>query len=227
MKARAWVVLAAAVGVAVGFAGGLLVGHCLDSGWVEAAGTWVGGLGTIGAVLFAVHTLRTEQGNRSQDIAYKAIDRAAAAHALAEADAVERVRDASLVQYRVLGGAGFGGEDDFTMTTLRFELVNASDDAVTRAEVVGGSGDFRWNAGTVQPHSDKEESKEHEGLRPQEVRSRRRKLTSYSTALYFTHRGYDWVSGATPHPSERDNDLRKRTAQRRRPPSTRAIRLGL
>jgi hypothetical protein len=92
------------VGALLGLAAGLSIGWlfgsltaCSGTGCkanaaaIEAAGTWVGGLGTIAAVFFATNQFRAEQRHRVQeqmrrDAETREAKRAAAAEAQAEDD---------------------------------------------------------------------------------------------------------------------------------------------
>jgi hypothetical protein len=82
---------------------------------IEAAGTWVGGLGTIAAVLFAVNQFRAEQRHRVEErmrreVEERQAEQAAAAADQAEEDRVRAEADMVVIRARIRTTTG----DDVT-----------------------------------------------------------------------------------------------------------------
>lgn len=87
-----------------------------------AAGTWAGGLGTIGAIFWAVHAFRVEQRRLERQ---RAEQQAATAAALVAAE--QRVVDlAEMVTIRVFTASGEGSPPQ-VMNSVRVEVINAAD----------------------------------------------------------------------------------------------------
>lgn len=88
-----------------------------------AAGTWAGGLGTIGAIFWAVHAFRVEQRRIERQ---RAEQQAATAAALVAAE--QRVVDlAAMVTIRVFTASGEGSPPTQVMNSVKVEVINAAD----------------------------------------------------------------------------------------------------
>lgn len=145
------------VGVAVGgVAVGLWVQH-QESEWVEAYGTWFGGVATAAAVVWAVLTFRSDQAHRERQ-ARQATEAEVEAARQRE---VEARRFASLVQVELRGGAGEG--DGKTMTSVRLKVHNDTDQVVSVRSVEFAESIVAptWHPSyplRVQPHDSWEET---------------------------------------------------------------------
>ena len=109
-------------GLVLGASIALLVLHGASSEWVEAAGTWVGAVGTVFALLWAVRTFRADQADREHSRTMALADR--------DRQAAERekgIRDeAALVTIRVRGFLADGNDPDMT---LRAVIITTTNDA--------------------------------------------------------------------------------------------------
>lgn len=109
------------------FAAGLVAGWVasgeFSSDWVEAIGTWVGAVGTIAAILWAVHTFQQETRHRKEDIDRESEDQRKREFTLAEAVSV-RCSGASADS--IPGQVGVR-----TLTSVWIRLINGTGEAVT------------------------------------------------------------------------------------------------
>ena len=150
----AWVLLGLAVGLSGGFFWGSYAGACsgndeCSARWdaVGAVGTWVGGLGTIAAVLVAAQAFQVEEHARRR------VER------MAKADAAERdaafLAAAQLVSMQASIGSCTGEE----VTEVRVTVTNASSDTTAyrvsvNAAKIGRSFEVhRIEAGESKPFS--------------------------------------------------------------------------
>lgn len=109
----------AATAIFAGIAGGLFgwfVRGNFTAPWVAAAGSWVGALGTIGAILWAAHTFRLEQKTEARK---QTNERTEAAR--------RQLQDASQVVFSCYGGGGYGGN---MMQNVHLEVVNGAKDSI-------------------------------------------------------------------------------------------------
>ncbi len=83
--------------------------------WVGAIGTWVGSLGAIAAIVWAVHTFQLERG-REREEREKAAAQAAG----------ELVREAARVSLTLLGGRGYLG-DVIQLNSVHLDVINNTD----------------------------------------------------------------------------------------------------
>lgn len=106
------------------FAAGTVVGWAVtgkfDADWVSAVGTWAGAVGTIAAILWAVHTFQTETRVRNDEQVREVEDERHAQQIEAEK-----------VTVRVRGGGGFGADGQKTMTNVNVEFVNGTNKSIT------------------------------------------------------------------------------------------------
>ena len=113
-------VMAGIGGLVLGASIALLVLHRAASEWVEAAGTWVGAVGTVFALLWAVRTFRADQADRehSRKLASAERDRQAQ-------DREQSIQDeAALVTIRVRGAVASGSDSDLTMEWVKVTIAN-------------------------------------------------------------------------------------------------------
>lgn len=118
------------VWILVGFAIGSVVGWVacgkFSPEWVSAVGTCVGAVGTIAAILWAVHTFQHESKQRQDDL-----DRAIDAKAKRELDLAQNV------EVRCSGGSadgfvgGPGRPDTYSLNSVWIRLINGTSEPVT------------------------------------------------------------------------------------------------
>lgn len=109
-------------GVVVGASSAALWIQGIEPDWVEATGTWIGGVATVLALLWAVQTFRADQAARENEIAAREADRVATAAATEAAV----VNAASRVTMEIRGGGGYGPDGKKKMTTLHVYVHNDS-----------------------------------------------------------------------------------------------------
>lgn len=191
---------AAAGGLLAGGSVGYLIGAEIDSGTVEAAGTWVGGLGTIAAVIYAARAFTAETRHRERELA---------AEAKRTADEVERTtreraRQAAFVRYELRGGGGFGLDPDFTMESLWVIAENASHEPATRVRVFAADR-IVWESASLIPGEKFEKlvnlPKGH-GLRFTQSEASQRPITSFTTAMEYEHGDLRWRRVGPADPNE-------------------------
>lgn len=104
-----WTTAALAVGVVVGW---VVTGN-LGADWVGAVGTWIGALGTIGAIAWAIHTFREENEQKI---------RARIASEQQQAETEKALAEGVRVSCRGGGGSGHAGQMD--MTSIHVDFAN-------------------------------------------------------------------------------------------------------
>lgn len=114
-------------GGAVGVSATTLLIRGSDPNWVEAAGTWVGGISTVLALLWAVQTFRADQASRDAEIQRREQEHVAAT----EAREVMIRSVAKKVVLELRGGGGYGNFPNQVMTSLHLRVHNDSDQRVS------------------------------------------------------------------------------------------------
>lgn len=106
-------------GAAVGAAGAIVVTRWSSSDWIEAAGTWFGGVATVLALLWAVQTFRADQQHRESEREQREAEKLVAAQEreatmLAEKEEreLEVLTEAKRVLVALHGGGGQGRTGD-------------------------------------------------------------------------------------------------------------------
>ncbi len=206
-------------GLAVGATGAILVTRWISSDWVEAAGTWFGGVATVLALLWAVQTFRADQQHRESEREQReAAKQAAAQEREAEKRAEEEKRElevraeARRVLVALHGGGGQGRTGDMHMTSLRVNLMNNSSRPVMVTDIKLNSPlqarqrlrePVRVDAAGVQPVSlDVEPIRVDDHLLSGTV------LTQYSAVITFIAEGTTWIrdsSESTPRAAGSDS----------------------
>lgn len=120
------------VGAVIGALTMLFWIHGLEPNWVEAAGTWFGGVATVLTLLWAVRVFRSDQRHREEERQRRHLESLTAEQLREE----ERVRTASAVSFALRGGAGHGVRANTQMTSLHIDIVNASDNGLSIIDVI-------------------------------------------------------------------------------------------
>lgn len=120
-----WVI----VGVLLGATVAVLWVKGLDPDWVEATGTWVGGLATVLTLLWAVRVFRDDQAHREGEQQRRHSEALSAAKRLEEQEAAE----ASEVNFHLLGGRASGTNLLMSLETIHVKVSNTSE---RRASVI-------------------------------------------------------------------------------------------
>lgn len=110
------------LGITVGATAAVLWAKGLEPDWVEAAGTWFGGVGTILTLLWAVRTFKADQADREAQQQRKDEEASRALQAAAQA----QLDQASQVSSRLRGGGGYGREGEKKMTSIHLDFTNDS-----------------------------------------------------------------------------------------------------
>jgi len=113
-RRRSWLLPFAFVasGATIGGMTVLLLSHGWTADWVETAGTWVGAVGTIAALLWAVHVFRSDQEQRAQ------------------AEQTMLLSNADRVRVTVVTSSGTARDDGFTIEDTKVTIVNDSSSPV-------------------------------------------------------------------------------------------------
>lgn len=178
----------------IGGASGYLLGAGIDVAAVEAAGTWVGGLGTIAAVIYAARAFTAESRYREREFEAEAQQAARA-----ESDLK---RQAAFVRYEVRGGGGFGTDPDFTMESLWVTAENGSNEPATHVRVLV-SDRVVWESPSLLNDEKFERlinlPKGH-GMRFAQDEASQRPITSFVTKMEYEHGDRRWrrVGSAVP-----------------------------
>ena len=110
-------------GLTVGATAALLLARGFKPDWLEATGTWVGGIATVLALLWAVQTFRADQDARQVEKLQAEQDRAAEFQAVNDAVLAE----ASRVSLELRGGGGYGGPNEQKMNSVHLNIHNEAD----------------------------------------------------------------------------------------------------
>lgn len=112
-----------------------------DTHWVsvfEAVGTWVGGLATVGALVWAVRVFRSErrlsereQAEKERAKAEEQEEQKRVERAAADAAASSAIERASLVSIRVVSGGAHGHSGSQVLTSVVIKIENDTDAPVT------------------------------------------------------------------------------------------------
>lgn len=122
-----WVI----VGVLLGATVAVLWVKGLNPDWVEATGTWVGGLATVLTLLWAVRVFRDDQAHREGEQQRRHMEALSAEKRLEEQEAAE----AAEVKFQLLGGRASGTNPLMNLETIHVPVTNTSDRAATVLDV--------------------------------------------------------------------------------------------
>lgn len=114
-------------GLVLGATAALLWVKELHPDWVQATGTWVGGVATVLTLLWAVRVFRTDQAHREAERQRRHEESLKSAHELER----QKIDEASRVWIEARGGAGHGVGENMKMTSLNLYFHNTTDRAVS------------------------------------------------------------------------------------------------
>ncbi len=187
-------------GLVLGATIGLLWVRELDPEWVQATGTWVGGVATVLTLLWAVRVFRKDQEHRESERQRRHEESLEAEHRQEQ----KRLEEASRVSVALRGGAAQGTRDNMKMTSLHLDLHNDSPHTAAVEEVEFDESLKRKQRIQlpirVPPHSTENRKVEVEEVSvPKEERGGR-PLKSYGARIVYTINGETWSrrSGGDP-----------------------------
>lgn len=119
------------VGVVLGATVALLWVNPLDYRWVDATGTWFGGIATVLTLLWAVHVFRKDQDHREEERVLRHLESLSAERRQEH----EAAMQAAEVVFKLRGGGGYGSGGDTKMDSIHIHVSNTSDRAVSVVDV--------------------------------------------------------------------------------------------
>lgn len=122
-------IVAAALGVGVVI--GLLAASRGNAYWIGVAGTWVGSVGTIVAILWGFNVFRVEQQQAREAEAQKGRAKLQAAQEQERAELQRQADEAAALTFQTVTAGGYGrGTAEATVIAVYFEVVNTTDELV-------------------------------------------------------------------------------------------------
>ncbi|WP_022873858.1 hypothetical protein [Nesterenkonia alba] len=114
-------------GIVIGATVALLWVEGFDPEWLQATGTWFGGVATVLTLLWAVRVFRTDQAHREAERQRRHEESLKSAQELEQ----QKIDEASRVSFEPRGGAGHGTGKNTKMTSLNLYFHNTTDRAVS------------------------------------------------------------------------------------------------
>lgn len=124
-------VFAVIVGVVLGATVALLWVNSLDYRWVDATGTWFGGIATVLTLLWAVHVFRKDQDHREQERILRHLESLGAERQQEH----EAAAEAADVDFQLLGGRAFGPPGEMNLEQIRVKVTNTTDRTASVTEI--------------------------------------------------------------------------------------------